>query len=90
MTVRETRKPVAHKAKATKRPVNLSLNEDLVAAARDVTDNLSEVVESLLAEFVSRERARRAAHDKALKQAIVTWNTFAEKHGSFADEHSTL
>lgn len=83
-------KRVVHKVKTTKRPVNLSLNEDLVAQARGMTDNLSEVVESLLADFVSRERARRAAHDKALKQTMVTWNTFAERHGSFADEHSTL
>ncbi len=81
---------MARKVKATKRPVNLSLNEDLVAQARGMTDNLSEVVESLLADFVSRERARRAAHDKALKQTVVPWNTFAERHGSFADEHSTL
>ena len=81
---------MAEKAKTTKRPVNLSLNQDLVAEARSITDNLSEAVESLLADFVSRERARRAAQAQALKEAIVTWNTFAEKHGSFADEHSTL
>ena len=81
---------MAEKARTTKRPVNLSLNEALVKEARSVTDNLSEVVESLLAEFVYRERARRVAHAKALKQTISTWNTFAEKHGSFADEHSTL
>ena len=81
---------MAEKAKAVKRPVNLSLNQDLVAEARSITDNLSEAVESLLADFVSRERARRAAQAQALKEAIVTWNTFAEKHGSFADEHSTL
>jgi antitoxin CcdA len=76
--------------KAPKRPVNLSLNEDLVAQARGVTDNLSEVVESLLADFLSRERARRDAQARALKEAILTWNTFAENQGSFADEHSTL
>ena len=80
----------AYNAKAPKRPVNLSLNEDLVAQAREVTNNLSEVVESLLADFVSKERARRDAHAKALKEAVLTWNAFGEKHGSFADEHSTL
>jgi antitoxin CcdA len=81
---------VAHKAKATKRPVNLSLNEELVAEARGLTDNLSEVVESLLADFVVRERARHAAREKAVKTAIVAWNSFADEHGSFADDHSTL
>jgi len=80
----------AYDAKAPKRPVNLSLNEDLVAQVRGVTNNLSELVESLLADYVSKERARRDAHAKALKEAILTWNSFGEKHGSFADEHSTL
>jgi antitoxin CcdA len=80
----------AYNAKAPKRPVNRSLNEDLITQARGVTDNLSELVESLLADFVMKKRARRDAHAKALKEAVVTWNAFGEKHGSLADEHSTL
>ena len=81
---------MAEQAKTTKRPVNLSLNEALVAEARGVTDNLSEAVETLLTEFVSKERARRVSHTNAVKETITTWNTFAEEHGSFAEEHSTL
>lgn len=80
----------AYKIGAPKRPVNLSLNEDLVAQARGVTDNLSEVVESLLSDFLAQEKARRAAEAGAVKEAIQTWNAFAEKQGSFSDEHSTL
>jgi antitoxin CcdA len=80
----------AYNLKAPKRPVNLSLNEDLIAKAREVTNNLSEVVESLLADFVAKEKVRRDAHAKALKDAVDDWNAFGEKHGSFADEHSTL
>jgi post-segregation antitoxin (ccd killing protein) len=75
---------------ARKRPVNLTLNEDLVNQARSVTDNLSGVVESLLADFLAREKQQRADEVRALKETIATWNTFAEKHGSFADEYSTL
>jgi antitoxin CcdA len=75
---------------ARKRPVNLTLNEDLVVQARRITGNLSGVVESLLADFLSREKQRRTAEAKAVKETIATWNSFAEKHGSFADEHSTL
>jgi post-segregation antitoxin (ccd killing protein) len=75
---------------ARKRPVNLTLNEDLVTKARNVTDNLSAVVEALLADFVSREQQRRTAEAKLIKEAVSTWNTFAEEHGSFSDEHSTL
>lgn len=80
----------AYNVKALKRPVNLSLNEDLIAQARAMTNNLSEVVESLLADFVTKEKARRDAHAKALQEAVLTWNAFGEKHGSFADEHLTL
>jgi antitoxin CcdA len=75
---------------ARKRPVNLTLNEDLVAQARRMTDNLSEVVESLLAEFLIMEKRRRAAEAQTLHATVETWNQFAEKHGSFADQHSTL
>jgi post-segregation antitoxin (ccd killing protein) len=80
----------AYNISASKRAVNLSLNEDLITQVRGVTDNLSEVVESLLAGFLTLEMGRRAAGAEALKEAIQTWNAFAEKHGSFADEHSTL
>ena len=40
---------------ARKRPVNLTLNEDLVNRAKGIADNLSGVVESLLADYVARE-----------------------------------
>ena len=73
-----------------KRPVNLTLNEDLVAQAKAMTDNLSGVVESLLADFVANEEKQRAVKAKALKTAIAGWNEFNAKRGSFADDHSTL
>ena len=75
---------------AAKRPVNLSLNEELVREVRSMTGNLSGIVERLLTEFVAEERAKRAAEDDALRRAVASWNSFADKHGSFADEHSTL
>jgi antitoxin CcdA len=80
----------AYNLKSPKRPVNLSLNEDLIAKVREVTNNLSEVVESLLADFVTKEKERREAHAQALQEAVNDWNAFGEKHGSWADEHSTL
>lgn len=75
---------------ARKRPVNLTLNEDLVSKARAVTDNLSAVVESLLAEYLTQEQHKRAAEADAVRETVATWNRFAEAVGSFADEHSTL
>ena len=44
-----------YKVEARKRTVNLTLNEDLVQQAKGMTDNLSGVVESLLADFVAHE-----------------------------------
>lgn len=80
----------AYDRKARKRPVNLTLNEDLVARARETTDNLSNVVETLLADFLAREDERRAAEASAVREAVTAWNSFADRRGSFADEHSTL
>ena len=75
---------------AGKRPVNLTLNEDLVAQARAVTDNLSAVVETLLAQYLADEHQRRTAEADRVRETVATWNRFADERGSFADEHSTL
>jgi len=77
-------------AAARKRPVNLTLNEDLVSRAKSMTDNLSGVVESLLAEFVGRQRRERLAHAKAVEATIAVWNKFNTRSGSIADEYSSL
>jgi antitoxin CcdA len=73
-----------------KRPVNLTLSEELVAEAKGVTDNLSAVVESLLGEFLSKERVRRAGMVENARASVTLWNDFADRNGSFADEYSTL
>jgi antitoxin CcdA len=75
---------------ARKRPVNLTLNEDLVQQAKEVTDNLSSIVESLLADFVKNEQKKRMDKAKTIKATIDSWNDFNAKHGSFSDEYSTL
>ncbi len=77
-------------AAARKRPVNLTLNEDLVNQAKSMTDNLSGVVESLLAEFVDRESRERLAKAKAVEATIAAWNRFNSDSGSIADEYSPL
>ena len=75
---------------ARKRPVNLTLNEDLVVQARGLTDNLSGVVESLLADYVEQARQQRIAKARTLEATIAIWNDFNSKRGSFADEYSSL
>jgi len=79
-----------YKTNARKRPVNLTLNEDLVVHARELTDNLSGVVESLLASYVEHEHQQRRTKAKELEITVAMWNNFNAKHGSFADEYSTL
>jgi antitoxin CcdA len=75
---------------AKKRPVNLTLSEDLVSQAKSLTDNLSGVVESLLSDFVSRERRERLQKSQAVEAAVASWNKFNSESGSFADEYTTL
>jgi len=77
-------------ATGRKRPVNLTLNEHLVSQAKSLTDNLSGVVESLLSDFVSRERRERLQKSKAVEAAVASWNKFNSGSGSIADEYSTL
>lgn len=75
---------------ARKRPVNLTLNEELVTQARALTGNLSGLVERLLADFVERSGQDREQRREALAQAIAAWNAHDAEHGSFADEYSPL
>ena len=75
---------------ARKRAVNLTLNEDLVSKVKSMTDNLSAVVETLLAEFVNRERRERLQKAKALEATVAVWNKFNSQSGSIADEYSPL
>jgi antitoxin CcdA len=73
-----------------KRPVNLTLNEDLVLQVRGLTNNLSGVVESLLVDYVKHERQQRLAKANTVEATVSTWNAFNAKYGSFADEYSSL
>jgi len=76
--------------RARKRPVNLTLNEDLVEKARRLTDNLSAEVELLLADFVLRQKRLRDEEAESLRRAAEAAKAFGERYGWFADEFSTL
>lgn len=80
--------PPGYDAHAPKRPVNLSLNEDLVRQARTFTGNLSEQVEKLLAEYVAEEQKRFDERERRLDDAIAALNEFDATYGSFADEYA--
>ena len=81
---------IAQNPEIRKRPVNLTLNRDLVTQVRALTDNLSAVVELLLTDYVERERQQRMAMIKTVEATVTAWNEFNVKHGSFADEYSSL
>jgi len=77
-------------AAARKRPVNLTLNEDLVNQAKSLTDNLSQVVESLLSGYLAKARDEQLAKSKAVQSTVRLWNDFNSRSGSIADENSSL
>jgi antitoxin CcdA len=76
-------------SEARNRSVDLTLNEDLVVQVRGLTNNLSGVVESLLADFLEHERQQRLAKASTVAATVSMWNAFNARHGSFADEYSS-
>ena len=71
-----------------KKPVNLSLNADLVSQARQLTPNLSETVERLLAEFVRAEQARLSDREARMEASLDYLIKQYEEHGGAGDEFS--
>lgn len=70
-------------SRATKKPVNLSINSDLLAAARELNINLSATMETALAEAVKRRQAERwLAQNQA---AITAYNERVDAGGVFSD-----
>ena len=77
-----------HMSHARKRPVNLSLDAELVREARLLTANLSETVETLLTAYVSEEQTRRAEQQRGIDTAIRFLNEQYDRHGGFGEEFS--
>jgi post-segregation antitoxin (ccd killing protein) len=73
-----------------KRPVNLTINEALVAQAKAYTNNLSATMELLLTEFVVTQQKTQRDRQQAADACAADWNAVHASIGSFADEHSTL
>ena len=73
-----------------KRPVNMTLNEDLVRRVRGLSANLSETVESLLADFVEAAEAKAMERERQIAAHVAANEAFVAKYGSLADEFSEL
>lgn len=73
-----------------KRPINLTLSENVVAAARNYSNNLSATVDALLADYVASQAQAQSSHRQWADACATEWNSVHASVGSFADEHSTL
>lgn len=71
-----------------KKPVNLSIDSDLLQQARELKVNLSKALEERLAVIVREERARRWQEEN--REAIEAYNRFVDKHGLFDDIRKRL
>lgn len=80
------RAAASYDTKASKRRINITVNEDLVRVAQSYTDNLSGTIETLLADWTQQERCRRDGDLEHRRKVVAAWNAFDEKHGRFADE----
>lgn len=75
---------------ALKKPVNLSLSDELVRESRAYCGNLSAKVEEMLQAYVAAERLARDAHRQQVRRVVSHWNALHDAAGSYADGHSTL
>jgi antitoxin CcdA len=82
--------PMGYDRAAPKRPVNMTLNEDLVRKVRGLSTNLSETVESLLADFVEAAEAKAMERERQIVAHVAANEAFVARYGSLADEFSEL
>ena len=73
---------------APKKPVNLSIDSELLQQARELKVNLSRALEERLAQILREERARRWQEEN--RDAIEAYNRFVDKHGLFDDIRNRL
>jgi antitoxin CcdA len=73
---------------APKKPVNVSIDSDLLRQARELKVNLSKALEERLAQILREERARRWQEEN--REAIDGYNRFVDTHGLFNDIRKRL
>lgn len=73
---------------APKRPVNVSVNSDLLDQARKLGINLSATLEAALADAVRGARRERWLEEN--RGAIDAYNQYVDAHGVFSDGKRTF
>jgi antitoxin CcdA len=74
---------ICYRKDAPKKPVNLSLNSDLLRMGKDLGLNLSNIAEVAIAQAVKESMADRWLKENA--EAIQAYNKRVEAHGVFSD-----
>lgn len=74
---------VVYNTEAVKRPVNLTLNSDLIARAREEGLNLSALAEDAIAAEMARRH--RAKWDAEVRQACLAHDEYLKEHGSLSE-----
>jgi antitoxin CcdA len=72
----------------TKKAANLSIRADLLEEARAYKINLSQTLETALADVVKKEKERRWLEENSA--AIDAYNRYVEKYGLFSDRFRTF
>lgn len=72
-----------HDRRTHKQDVTLSLDEGILQRAKSLPGDLSERVEKLLADELTK-----ADREHRLDAVIEAWNLFDETHGSFAEQYA--
>ena len=81
---------MAYIASGPKKPVNMTLSEDLVREARLLTSNLSDTVEQLLCNFVEQRQKRREDKERRIDATLRALDEHDEKYGIWGEEYSGL
>ena len=71
-----------------RKPVNLSIKSDLLAAARELNINLSATLEAALSAAVRQERRERWLAEN--EETIAAYNERVERDGIFSDRLRTF
>jgi antitoxin CcdA len=85
----EASKPFRHATRirrrlGPKRSVNLSVNAEILAAAKAQGINLSEVLENELARLTEDERVKRFQEEN--REYFESYNAYIERNGVFGEE----
>ena len=75
---------IGQRRPARKRAANLSIDEDILAAAKKMKINLSQTLEDALRKRVQAERDRQFQEEH--REAIESHNRFIEKHGIWSEK----